>query len=421
MINNKAHCIDGRALLSLLLVIVLPNFVYVVFETSSLAAGLLLTSVLMVAINYKQLSSLHRKTFVVVLILSLLLVSHACYMFYVSGEVKALSTIGLVPIFLTVPILSVKLVKLPYFDLELVFRFLVCSLSVIGWVGLIYVFLFVGGGQKMKYPFPFSEPSFFALCYGLFSVGYCCVASSRFSICILINLVLFSILFPSLTFLVFSVIICLVMFFRLRSFYFLIGLFVLPVVFFSVGYFVISDIEYFSDRLKLSDTENITTLVWLQGWDLSYLNFFSTDGRGLGMQMLGEDGSQLGEISYKLEQLTGKLMNVSSGGFLASKLISELGLLGLAISCLYVMFLLWFSLTLAIGRDHSSQNGEAKRKLILQGVVFGYVVEFFFRGYGYFSPDLYVVVAAVMALYHINTKEILVGRSSLGVSCSKNL
>ncbi|WP_236468940.1 hypothetical protein, partial [Pseudomonas sp. PA-3-10C] len=126
-----------------------------------------------------------------------------------------------------------------------------------------------------------------------------------------------------------------------------------------------------------------------------------------GFQMLGEDTSELGELSYKLQSLTGKFMNISSGGFLAAKIIIEFGVLGVGVSLLYFSYLVWFSLKVAFGRVFREKNKEdflfEKKKLILQGLVFGYAVEFFFRGYGYFSPCLYVVVSAALAIWKMNS------------------
>ena len=54
--------VDARLFVSLLVVSVLPNAVYVIFEMSSLAVGLLLASCVIVLINFDQLRRLHRKS-----------------------------------------------------------------------------------------------------------------------------------------------------------------------------------------------------------------------------------------------------------------------------------------------------------------------------------------------------------------------
>lgn len=397
--------VDARLFVSLLVVSVLPNAVYVIFEMSSLAVGLLLASCVIVLINFDQLRRLHRKSVLVVFICSVLLAFHAGYIYLTTGEIKALSAIGLAFSFATVPLLSAKLANMDNDELEVLFRKLIHTFSVVGWAGLLFVFLFVGDGQKIRYPFPFSEPSFFALCYGIFAVGYSGVASWRFLVYMIFNLIMFAMLFPSLSFLVFAVIVLVVAFLRLKLLYILIGLFVFPLVLYVVCNFFILNNEYFSDRLQFSDTDNISTLVWLQGWDLAYSNLVSSKWLGLGIQMLGEAGSQLGEISYKLERLTGKLMNISSGGFLASKLISELGLLGVLISVVYAAYLFWFCLNILKGSKCRVEGPFNKKRLVLHGLIFGYVVEFYFRGYGYFSPGLYIVFASVMALYYMSSTD----------------
>lgn len=399
LVNKKFLNADIDVFLSLLVMSLFPNFIYVCFETSSLAVGFFLASVFVLFVNYKQSRALHSKAICGVLVFSIILVFHSLYVFYFSEQTRPLSALLLVVVVLTLPFFSSKLAKMEFVHLDNALKIFIHILSVVGWVGIIYVF---AHGGRMKYPFPFSEPSLFALCYGMFAVGYCFVASRKFAFYIVVNLLFFSFLFPSLTSLLFAVIVALTIFMRLQSFWFLIGGVVFSVLVFAVGYFFISDIEYFSSRLDFSGAENITTLVWLQGWDLSYINLVFTEWRGLGFQMLGMEGG-VSDISYKLEGLTGKFMNMSSGGFLAAKLISEFGIFGVGVSLLYVLFVIYFCFSVGMSSRRKFSGCAEKKKIVFQGFALGYIVEFFFRGYGYFSPSLYIVIAALLAVWHINS------------------
>lgn len=401
MTNYRKTTMSKGAFFSLIVMLLLPNSIYVLFETSSLALGLLLASGVMLFFNVKQIKALHVKVLGVVLAVSCLLVIHSLYIFYISGEARSLSAVALIVAFLTIPLFASKLAKVEWGELERSLSLLIHVLALVGWIGLAYKIFLVGGEHKIKYPFPFSEPSFFALCYGMFAVGYSFVASKRFIFYMVLNMLLFSFLFPSLTFLLFVVIVLGVMIARLRASCFFIGIFIVPMIVLSVGFYLVQDIQYFSDRLSFSGAENITTLVWLQGWDLSYINLNATGWRGLGFQMLGYEGTELSEISYKLEDITGKFMNLTSGGFLAAKIISEFGFVGVIAALVYVLFLVYFFVKVGVGSSYKLKDDEAKKKLVFQGLVLGYIVEFFFRGYGYFSPCLYILLAALMAVWHM--------------------
>ncbi|MFT8211578.1 MAG: hypothetical protein ACMZI0_15200 [Symbiopectobacterium sp.] len=60
---------------------------------------------------------------------------------------------------------------------------------------------------------------------------------------------------------------------------------------------------------------------------------FDTYGLGLGFQMAGTNG--VGEYGYKIYVLSGMDLNRFDGGFLASKIVSEFGVIGVS-PCLYM-------------------------------------------------------------------------------------
>ena len=178
LVNKKFLNADIDVFLSLLVMSLFPNFIYVCFETSSLAVGFFLASVFVLFVNYKQSRALHSKAICGVLVFSIILVFHSLYVFYFSEQTRPLSALLLVVVVLTLPFFSSKLAKMEFVHLDNALKIFIHILSVVGWVGIIYVF---AHGGRMKYPFPFSEPSLFALCYGMFAVGYCFVASRKFA------------------------------------------------------------------------------------------------------------------------------------------------------------------------------------------------------------------------------------------------
>jgi hypothetical protein len=164
--------------------------------------------------------------------------------------------------------------------------------------------------------------------------------------------------------------------------------------------------EYFSSRLSFADSENLTTLVFFQGWHLAFLNMMKTSGFGLGFQMLGMPGTYLPEISETIKTLTGNMFNLKDGGFLAAKVIAEFGVLGVIASLFYFVFITKFIFQTNKFKNIHPKNIDMKytsmNKLhLLNGLIFGFLVEYYFRGYGYFSPGLYLVFAILMSIRKI--------------------
>ena len=84
---------------------------------------------------------------------------------------------------------------------------------------------------------------------------------------------------------------------------------------------------------------NLSSLVWLNGWSQATHHFVNSNGLGVGFNQMGcgkyEYSGIFTNIITKLTK--GFTLNANDGSFLASKLISEMGALGI------VMVLLFFT------------------------------------------------------------------------------
>ena len=87
-----------------------------------------------------------------------------------------------------------------------------------------------------------------------------------------------------------------------------------------------------------SGITNASAIVWLNGWSQAYENLIITKGLGLGINQMGcGDFINVGMFSEHIQLWTGgTVLNSNDGSFLASKLISELGALGILIICYLV-------------------------------------------------------------------------------------
>jgi len=143
-----------------------------------------------------------------------------------------------------------------------------------------------------------------------------------------------------------------------------------------------SDVGYWQVCPEFVST---STLVWLKGWHLAYLNLMETFGLGIGFQQLGYAGAY-SMISESIRSSTiGHVdLNVYDGGSLAAKMISEMGLLALGfliyslgIFCLYV-------------------RQVVQLNYFWMACFVGGLFELYIRGYGYFTLNFVAYLAACL-------------------------
>ncbi len=161
------------------------------------------------------------------------------------------------------------------------------------------------------------------------------------------------------------------------------------------------DLTYYASRLDLSaDSDNLSTLVFLQGWENALLNFQETHGVGVGFQQFGIAGS-LGQIAKKIAELqSGQALGLLDGGTTASKLIGEFGISGILIILVFVFFALRSVLYIRRAQQLPSRLRD-KRRLFFCSLITTYTFELFIRGVGYFSTGGFLAVMSLIALAHM--------------------
>lgn len=407
-INALRASIDLKFFISLLLISLLPSFFFVFFNASSLAVGLLLSSFLVFFIYMldKNSKRINENVLFFYSLLFLALFVSGVYFFMKLGNAKPLLSmflvIGLMPMLLMGHAIS----YLNYKKIQGTIFFVILLLISLGVVKLFWIPEWGNYSSFDKPVFPFSEESHYSLILGFFSMIYTLNARGKRVYFVLFSLLLFSLVYPNLTMFLFFLMTLFSFALRLktRCFLLFIFLFLLFLILFFV--FLLDYSPYFKSRLTLDGLDNLTTLVFLQGWSLSYLNFFETAGLGLGFQMLGEDGTKYSYFTDVIFNLTGGSLNVSDGGFLAAKLIAEFGVLGIITVFIYFLFLCRFvlktnkMLNKAVFLDKDNSDN-IRKKIIFSAFFWGFFVEFFFRGYGYFSPSLFMLICAGVAFYKI--------------------
>lgn len=239
------------------------------------------------------------------------------------------------------------------------------------------------GGATAKPIFLFSEPSHFALAVAPFFIYY---VKSRQPYW-LIGLIYFfgwAIYIQNLTMLI-VLLLAIGCSFKIAKLS----------LFFMLAFFALffSDVDYFLSRIQLSaDNDNLSTLVFLQGWQNAFLTLKDSMGFGSGFQQFGVASSK-GVITEKISILyDGGALNLMDGGTTASKLIGEFGVLGVVV----VFFVLWQAfISLNKLQEHKYFSGVL---LFMHCIAIAFLVEFFVRGVGYFSSGVFMYFLSLFYL-----------------------
>ena len=175
---------------------------------------------------------------------------------------------------------------------------------------------------------------------------------------------------------------------RLRQLVFL-SIIAIPILMAAV------DIGYYSVRLDFSSTDtNLSLLSFMNGWERAYLNLKDYYGIGLGFQQLGFVGSQ-GEILEELRAIGAEDLNLLGGGTVASKFISEFGILAVMV---LVAYLVYFARSVRWLHEVSMNGGETVdcRKVFFLACFVMFSFDLFIRGTGYFSSSGFLFIASLM-------------------------
>jgi len=165
--------------------------------------------------------------------------------------------------------------------------------------------------------------------------------------------------------------------------------FLIPV---SIGalYFDLGDFTYFIDRIPSSDTQNISALSFLSGWERVYLNLIDSNFFGIGFNQLGIVGNK-GFYQSELTRLGLPGLNIYDAGGVAPKLLSELGIIGIAFIFGYLFYLV------------KAVYIVKKKKLIYNYLDTFYIsifimsfVSMFIRSSGYFSPIVFLLLSSII-------------------------
>jgi hypothetical protein len=406
--SNNVHIslgprVDMHFLLYLSLVYLFPHFIFVYFGASSLAIGLVLLSSLILPIVFVEIvrATIPLSVVVFMVISTIVLVLYAFYGYLSSGAMKSLYSMSLLLLIVLAYKLFLFLDKLSFDSLMSTLNVFVIILFVMGWLSYFFGAPLYAYVDLEKPVFPFSEQSHYALSVGVFIVALVTVCKIKMAFVYIGNLILQGILFPNLTMIMFSLLCALIIVFRARFVFALFWLIIFSVLFLSLMFYLVNYVDYFSSRLDFEAMENLTLLVWVQGWMIAATSLIETNALGVGFQAMGSPQTTLPHISNLIYEIYGATYNIEDGGFLLAKFVSEFGILAILLSFVYFSWCGYYIVSL-----HRKRRIETRRvfmagnllnkEIIVDGLLFAFIVEYVFRGYGYFSPGLVIFMAALI-------------------------
>lgn len=158
------------------------------------------------------------------------------------------------------------------------------------------------------------------------------------------------------------------------------------------------DLNYYSKRIDLQN-ENLSTLVWLQGWEEAYLNFKESYGLGVGFQQFGVSDPK-GDAANTILMLTTNYMNRYDGSTFSTKLIGEFGILGIII----IGFCTWRCFRSYLFLKNLNIN-ESYKLIFFHSCIVYFVIELFIRSMSYISPGFFIFMVGCLGVYLRNREK----------------
>lgn len=363
------------------------------------SSGTILSTIFVFLLSLGELKNIKfkLKNLLLFLFLFLYIFIQSIFFLFDDNLLKPISSVfGIFLIFTSCYLFALKLSHFNDEEIYTCLKSILFLLIILGWVSVLFGGYLPNFGFE-KYVFPFTEQSHYALTVGFLSIilGY---YDKKLCLFILVNTLLQALIFPNLTFLIFFVLEFLVFYYSKNKTLFYVMF--IPLAMLSIFLFQFIPQEklfYFSDRVDFdSSSTNQTALVYAQGIDDAFRALKETKGYGLGFQMAGTD--KPGDYGYAIYNIAGNFLNREDGGFLASKIITEFGVLGILFICIY---LLKFSKNLS-GILKVFNN---KSFNFFSIAVVAFFVELFVRGTGYFSSQVVLIIVFFFLSKFRNNKQ----------------
>ena len=171
---------------------------------------------------------------------------------------------------------------------------------------------------------------------------------------------------------------------------------------------------YYLDRAQFWNSDNLSALVYRQGLEIARESLVGENLTGVGFQQLGLTEIEVQATDIIRDLREGADMNERDGGFVAAKLLGELGLFGLPLT----LFLIYnFGRSFLQLRAHASRARPLDSHLVfLNCCILAFSIDFLFRGVGYFTLNSVLIIMSMLLLYRVRKVYRRGGRARFGSS-----
>lgn len=389
-----------------------PPMYYVLGNASSMSLGVIGASVftiLLLGTSRRPFKITSAELFTAIVTISLL--ARIFFDLFIRPSIVSLAAYGgLFAMLFAARGLSSLLLKLDPRELIGVFKFFAFFLVALPAVSLAQRVTIHNYADYLKNVFPFSEPSHFAIfCMPLIAAGMAFLSSIK-RILFLAVLWLCALMIPSSIMAGQLLLLSLIFLFssKMNRVFFVpaLTILILLYIFTVLPNESISNIlpDYFSSRIQFRETQNLSSLVYLQSWERTMISLQTTYGFGVGFQNL--EILEAGRFGEQIFDIINRHKNLNDGGTFFAKIVGELGFVGLIFSMTYLW--LFFSAIyqlpgqiryLKLNRGshlHPHTLQGVRLRLIANFFITVFIFEMFGRGVGYFSLGLILFAVGVL-------------------------
>lgn len=396
-IKQSHHYETRQALFFFSLIFLLPDTFYYLLGINNFSISSLISFFLVfIFIKNKYISN--STLFILPMVCFILLFNLVCT-FIINENLEiniklVLSLLAPVIMLCTADIFAGELIKLSGFAIIKAIKKLYIVTLLIAFSSLLLMHVGFFPGKSMIL---FFEPSAFALIYApifSFTLFY---SSKKMGMLLILISIIIGLLIQNLTLLI-SILFSMILLRRLSiiQIFFSILIIVCISLFWGSNY----NFNYFLERLNFSDSNNLSVLVYLSGIERAYLNFINSNGLGIGFQQMGFN-HLIGHSQAVLEKLHAGNLNIYDGSFIASKLISEFGFIGLSLCVIYVFMLGKIYISFYRTEDKSPID------VLAYCLYFSFFIPFFVRGAGYINPYIFSFILSIFLTLRNSKRKIL--------------
>ncbi len=159
---------------------------------------------------------------------------------------------------------------------------------------------------------------------------------------------------------------------------------------FGILVLILSQFDYYAERLIVSkgiENLNVSSLAYFSGWERAFLTIKESFLIGAGFNRMGIV-TPIGQYQEVIALLNLSELNLKDGTTCGSKLIAELGIMGI------FMILIYLVLLHKIYKRYLRKSIFEKEKLFISFLSIP-IIEIFVRGVGYFSPNLLLFLTSL--------------------------